>query len=130
MITGIGVNIVTEYHAILISFVAFFSCCVCASIVMAVAVNLYPTNYRAMATAFIMMFGRIGGVSGSSIIGLLLEHHCPSIFYLFGGTLISKCYAFDLNRHKIEIFKSACKQFYTLILGCAVVFVLVEIKSR
>lgn len=60
---------------------------------MAIAVNLYPTNYRAMATAFIMMCGRIGGVSGSSIVGLLLDNNCPLIFYLFGGILMSKCHS-------------------------------------
>lgn len=43
-----------------------------------------------MATAFIMMCGRIGGVSGSSIVGLLLDNNCTLIFYLFGGILISK----------------------------------------
>lgn len=57
---------------------------------MAVVVNLYPTNYRAMATALLMMCGRIGGVTGSTIIGWLLDNHCTLIFYLYGGALISK----------------------------------------
>lgn len=36
------------------------------------------------------MCGRIGGVSGSSIIGLLLDNNCTLIFYMFGGIAISK----------------------------------------
>lgn len=61
----------------------------CANVVTAVAINLYPTQYRAMATSFIFMCGRIGGVTGSNLIGALLENHCSLIFYLFGGILIS-----------------------------------------
>lgn len=83
-------NLLTEFYSIVVSFVMFLSCNVCANIVMAVAVNLFPTNYRAMATAFIMMCGRIGGVSGSSIVGFLLNNDCTLIFYLFSGFLISK----------------------------------------
>lgn len=90
MITCILLNVFSEFYAIVINFVIFLSCIVCGSIVMAIAVNLYPTNYRAMATAFIMMCGRIGGVTGSSVIGLLLDNNCTLIFYLFGGILISK----------------------------------------
>lgn len=89
MISCALLNVFTEFNSIVISFVLFLSCNVCANIVMAVAVNLYPTNYRAMGTAFIMMCGRIGGVSGSSLVGLLLVHNCTLIFYLFSGVLIS-----------------------------------------
>lgn len=83
-------NVLTEFYSTVVSFVLFLSCNVCANIVMAVAVNLFPTNYRAMATAFILMCGRIGGVSGSSIIGLLLANNCSLIFYLNSGIIISK----------------------------------------
>lgn len=91
MITCILLNFLTNFYSILVSFVIFLSCNVCANIIMAVAVNLYPTNYRAMAVAFIIMFGRIGSVSGSSLVGFLLSNNCTLIFYLFGGIQISEC---------------------------------------
>lgn len=90
VICGILVNFVTNFYLIVACFVAFICSAICSSIVMAVAVNLYPTNYRSMATSFIMLFGRLGSSSGSSIIGLLLQDYCTTIFYVFGGTLISK----------------------------------------
>lgn len=62
----------------------------CASIVMAVAVNLYPTAYRSMAVSVILMCGRIGGVAGSVVIGAALENYCSSIFYCSGTFLISE----------------------------------------
>lgn len=89
MITCLLLNFVNEFYWIVACFVAFLSCCVCANVVMAVAVNLFPTNYRAMATSFILMCGRIGGVIGSNIVGVLLENFCPWIFYLFAGIIIS-----------------------------------------
>lgn len=101
MIACISLNFLTDFYSIVASFVIFLSGNVGANIVMAVAVNLFPTNYRAMATAFIMMCGRLGGVSGSSIIGLLLINHCSMIFYLFGGVLIS--------RHQIEMKSNLVK---------------------
>lgn len=64
---------------------------------MAVAVNLYPTQYRAMATSFILMCGRLGGVAGSNIVGLLLEESCSLIFYLFSGVLISEFNSLTLH---------------------------------
>lgn len=57
---------------------------------MAVAVNLFPTNYRGMATAFILMCGRLGGFVGSNLVGMLLAGKCSSIFYINGVLLISK----------------------------------------
>lgn len=75
-----------------------------ANIVMAVAVNLYPTHYRAMATSFILTSGRIGGAFGTNMVGLLLEDNCILIFYLGGLILIcelfsdlSICFAFEFS---------------------------------
>lgn len=89
-ITCFALNIVTEFNSIVISFVVFLSCCSCANLVMAVAVNLFPTSYRGMATAFILMFGRLGGFAGSNLVGILLLSMCSLIFYINGGLLISK----------------------------------------
>lgn len=56
---------------------------------MAVAVNLFPTNYKGMATASILLCGRLGGFAGSNLVGILLSGMCTSIFYVNGGLLIS-----------------------------------------
>lgn len=86
-----SLNFLTGFYPTVLSFIAFLSVSLSANIVMAVAVSLFPTNYRAMATALILMCGRIGGVSGSSLVGLLLNHKCSLIFYLNGVILMSKC---------------------------------------
>lgn len=82
-------NFLTEFYSTVLSFVIFLSANVSSNMIMAIAVNLYPTKYRGMATAFILMCGRIGGVGGSSIIGLMLNINCAVIFYLSSGVLIS-----------------------------------------
>lgn len=61
---------------------------------MAVAVNLFPTNYKGMATASILLCGRLGGFSGSNLVGMLLSGMCTSIFYVNGGLLISCIFIF------------------------------------
>lgn len=96
-LTCVGLNILTEFNSIVISFVVFLSCCSCANMVMAVAVNLFPTKYRGMATAFILMFGRLGGFVGSNLVGALLSYKCSLIFYINGGLLISKSILMSLQ---------------------------------
>lgn len=90
MVCGILMDFVDNFYVIVICLVAFVCCGVCSSIIMSVAVNSYPTSCRAMATSFIMMAGRVGSVSGSNFVGFMLENYCTSIFYVFGGVLISK----------------------------------------
>lgn len=48
MISCILMNYITGFYPIFIDFNIFLSCCTCANVVMAIAVNLYPTKYRAM----------------------------------------------------------------------------------
>ncbi|XP_055305413.1 synaptic vesicle glycoprotein 2C-like isoform X2 [Sitodiplosis mosellana] len=88
-LTCFALNFFTNFGMIVTSFIIFLSCCSCANIVMAVAVNLFPTNFKGMATAFILMCGRIGGFAGSNLVGMLLTGMCTSIFYIEGGLLIS-----------------------------------------
>lgn len=77
-------NFLTQFYTIVIAFITFASSSLCAAIVSAISVSLYPTNIRAMATCFIFMFGRIGGLAGGNLIGALVEHHCNSIFNVYG----------------------------------------------
>lgn len=124
-ITCFALNILTEFNSIVISFVVFLSCCSCANLVMAVAVNLFPTSYRGMATAFILMFGRLGGFVGSNLVGLLLSSMCSLIFYINGGLLISKLIFSEYQVINIP----AINQFYS-ILGCVVLFLFMKTNSK
>lgn len=88
-ICSVVLNFFTEFYSIVTAIITFTSCSLCASIVIAIAVNLYPTSVRAMATCFIFMFGRIGGLAGGNLIGFLIENNCNIIFYAFGGLSLS-----------------------------------------
>lgn len=90
----------------------------CASIVSAISVSLFPTNVRAMATCFIFMFGRIGGLSGGNLVGALIETNCTAIFNVYGGLAIG-------------IFSNIFLTFYenavsVIFLVCAAVFLLIK----
>lgn len=43
---------------------------------------------RAMAMCMALMFGRLGGVSGSNIVAYFLNDNCEIAFYLSGSSLI------------------------------------------
>lgn len=90
MFSALSLNFWTNTNLSITFFIIFVSCAVCASQVMAVAVTLFPTSYRSMATSFIVMSGRIGSAAGSNAVGLLLKDHCTWIFYLAAGALICK----------------------------------------
>lgn len=83
-ITCVALNFLTELTPIMLSFILFVGLSNATNIVMAVAVNLFPTYYRGMATSFIFRFGRIAGFSGSQLVGVPLANHCPGIFYVNG----------------------------------------------
>lgn len=86
----VALNIFTDVNWTVLSFVVFLSCCSSSNIVLAVGVNVFPTKYRGMASSLIMMFGRLGGSAGSTLVGVLLAQHCSSIFYVHGVMLISR----------------------------------------
>lgn len=44
----IGLAFLTEFYSIVVSFIAFLSCGLCAANVSAISVALYPTNFKAM----------------------------------------------------------------------------------
>lgn len=88
-IVGVLLNYSTEYYVSVVNMVLFLSFCMCASIVLAVTVNLYPTAYRSMALSVILSCGRIGAVVGSVVIGAALENYCSSIFYFSGAFIMS-----------------------------------------
>lgn len=47
-----------------------------------------PFFSRAMAVCISLMFGRLGSVFGSNLVGFLLDSHCQITFALSGVTLL------------------------------------------
>ncbi|XP_044742214.1 uncharacterized protein LOC123303388 [Chrysoperla carnea] len=63
--------------------------------------DMYPTKYRATAISITYMFGRIGGVLGSVVMGNLLESQCSLSFYFSAGVLlVCGVLAFQLPSNK------------------------------
>ncbi|XP_049870514.1 synaptic vesicle glycoprotein 2B-like [Pectinophora gossypiella] len=82
---GIGAHLVTSQQSGVILFAIFQMCGACIGLMNAVAVELFPTKYRAMSVCLGMMMGRTGSMVGSNLIGFLLNSNCGVAFYLFGG---------------------------------------------
>ncbi|XP_050678014.1 putative transporter svop-1 [Leptidea sinapis] len=55
-----------------------------ASILAAIAVDVFPTCLRAMAMCVMYMVGRTGAAVGSNILGATLDRHCQLAFTTFG----------------------------------------------
>ncbi|VVC36128.1 Major facilitator superfamily,Major facilitator superfamily domain,Major facilitator, sugar transporter- [Cinara cedri] len=64
------------------------------NLIYCIAIELFPTEYRGMATSMGCMFGKVGGVVGNIIIGLFIDAHCtiPIVsscsFLIIAGLLI------------------------------------------
>ncbi|TMW48986.1 hypothetical protein DOY81_005930 [Sarcophaga bullata] len=64
-------------------------CCGLGTSVMnTIVVDIYPTNLRAMAVCISLMLGRIGSVTGSNVMGALIESHCEVALFSSSGALI------------------------------------------
>ncbi|XP_047531589.1 synaptic vesicle glycoprotein 2C-like [Vanessa atalanta] len=55
-----------------------------ASILAAIAVDVFPTCLRAMAMCVMYMVGRTGAAVGSNLLGATLDMHCQLAFSVFG----------------------------------------------
>lgn len=118
-VCSVALNYLTQFHTIVVAFIIFLSSSLCASIVSAISVSLFPTNVRAMATCFIFMFGRVGGLSGGNLVGALIETNCSVIFYVYGGLSLG---IFFLICHSNER-----KTINNIIISvCAFVFLLIN----
>ncbi|XP_013192891.1 synaptic vesicle glycoprotein 2C [Amyelois transitella] len=85
---GIGAHFAANTQLAVILFAIFQMSGACIGLMNAVAVELFPTKYRAMAVCLCMMMGRAGSMVGSNLIGVFLQSNCGLSFYLFGGILI------------------------------------------
>ncbi|KAL0831764.1 hypothetical protein ABMA28_001303 [Loxostege sticticalis] len=85
---GIGAHLVPNSQVGVVLFAIFQMSGACIGLMTAVAVELFPTKYRAMAVCLSMMMGRVGSMAGSNLIGVFLQSNCGISFYLFGGIII------------------------------------------
>ncbi|XP_065086083.1 synaptic vesicle glycoprotein 2C [Ochlerotatus camptorhynchus] len=85
---GVAALWTSDFYLTLLVIVVFLAVGCCGSVLSAISVDLFPTNYRAMALCLILMTGRLGAMIGSNVVGLLLTYNCNMIFILFGGLLI------------------------------------------
>ncbi|XP_050076074.1 synaptic vesicle glycoprotein 2B-like [Anopheles maculipalpis] len=69
-------------------YLILLTCGFCISVVNACAVDLFPTNLRAMAVCISLMFGRLGSIVGSNLVGFLLDTHCELTFWISGLLLV------------------------------------------
>ncbi|CAK1543793.1 unnamed protein product [Leptosia nina] len=86
---GIAAHLVQNQHIAVVLFAIFQMCGACIGLTNAVTVELFPTKYRAMAICLSMMFGRVGSMSGSNLIGMFLSTNCGLSFYIFGGLILT-----------------------------------------
>ncbi|KAK0167915.1 hypothetical protein PV327_001769 [Microctonus hyperodae] len=59
------------------------------SIVLCMAVDLYPTHLRAMATALCGAFGRVGALIGNSLFGYLIDNYCITLILIIAAQLLA-----------------------------------------
>nr|XP_049696899.1 synaptic vesicle glycoprotein 2C [Helicoverpa armigera]XP_049696900.1 synaptic vesicle glycoprotein 2C [Helicoverpa armigera]XP_049696901.1 synaptic vesicle glycoprotein 2C [Helicoverpa armigera]XP_049696902.1 synaptic vesicle glycoprotein 2C [Helicoverpa armigera] len=85
---GVGANLAYNQHIAVVLFAIFQMSGACIGLMNAVAVEIFPTKYRAMAVCLSMMLGRTGSMVGSNLIGLFLDINCGAGFYLFGSLLV------------------------------------------
>ncbi|XP_053678584.1 synaptic vesicle glycoprotein 2B [Anopheles nili] len=85
---GLAVLWTSDFYLTLVLIAAFVSSGCLGGVLSAISVDLFPTNYRAMAMCLILMTGRFGAMAGSNIIAYLLTYNCNLIFILFGGSLL------------------------------------------
>lgn len=89
-LAGIGCLFIPGYTQIATLLGLFVSANTCVTLVNTITVDLFPTQYRAMAMSLSLMMGRFGAVTGSNILGYILEYNCQLGFYIFAGLLFGE----------------------------------------
>lgn len=89
-IAGICCLFVSGYTSIAVLLCLYLCSGTCVSVINTIVVDLFPTQYRAMAVSLSLMLGRLGAMTGSHAIGYLLEYSCQAAFYIFAGELFGK----------------------------------------
>lgn len=86
-----GILVISNYWArdslttVILSslFLTFFS--ICATTATSIAVELFPTNMRSMATSIALLCGRVGSILGNTLFPVLLVTGCLPPFLFIGG---------------------------------------------
>lgn len=60
---------------------------VCLSVVYCLLVDLYPTNLRAMAAGLSAFISRVGAISGTLMIGYLIDDYCTLVIIIVAAQL-------------------------------------------
>ncbi|KAL0831740.1 hypothetical protein ABMA28_001282 [Loxostege sticticalis] len=90
----LGVSYVVPQQIVAMILFVFGVCCGCvASVLAAIAVEVFPTCVRALALCTLYMSGRLGAAVGANLIGLGLRHHCLAVMFVItlvtaGSTLL------------------------------------------
>ncbi|XP_075972113.1 synaptic vesicle glycoprotein 2C-like isoform X2 [Anticarsia gemmatalis] len=103
---GIAAHLAPHVQVAVILFAVFQMSGACIGLMNAVAVELFPTKYRAMGICLSMMLGRSGSMVGSNLIGWFLDVNCGAGFYLFGGLLVLNglvCLTIPNNKKKTKL---------------------------
>lgn len=88
---GLVAQYISGYETILVLCGMYLLVSSLVGVVNALAVDLYPTNIRAMALAVSLMFGRLGALVGSNVVGVIYYSYCGYIFIFFAINHICKC---------------------------------------
>jgi MFS family permease len=89
-ITGLCSQFVYGYGLIQILIGIFLMGGAGIGITNAIAVDLFPTQVRGMALAVSLMFGRIGAMTGTNIVGPLIYNVCDYLFYFVAADHLGK----------------------------------------
>lgn len=74
------------------------------AVVNAIVVDLFPTQVRAMALAMSLMFGRLGAMVGTNIVGPVIYNYCEYLFYMFAADHLGKLFFYNGNSISKLIF--------------------------
>lgn len=89
-LSGVLAQVLSGYTYIQLAISIFLLCAPTITAINAIVVELYPTQIRGMALAISLMFGRLGGMTGTNVAGPLMYTACDYMFYIFGAIHIRK----------------------------------------
>ncbi|XP_055914727.1 synaptic vesicle glycoprotein 2B-like [Eupeodes corollae] len=87
-VCGIISSTVTKPIVAVYALQVWLVCGLGTTVLSSITVDIFPTNLRAMAICISLMCGRIGSVSGTNVIGALLENHCQAGLLTAGIALV------------------------------------------
>ncbi|CAO1331214.1 unnamed protein product [Diamesa serratosioi] len=79
-LSGFATHFVTIPLLSVYIYVMFMLTFLGVNVINAATVDLFPTNLRGMAINLAVMFGRIGSVLGTGIVGFTLDNYCSETF--------------------------------------------------